>query len=291
MDRRQFLALSGLGISGLAGCSSPQENQQASKNDSESGSTTETTTFADREVRVEFSGLQTGVVQFIEDFYDVVSDPNSQYLFLDVTVTSGSTPTLSEFTFHFDDEEYSPVTDLTVPVHRGEESDREYPDKPGRTVVRSEFTGGGLLLFQLPETGDASDAVLTWPIGEWKPDGELRRRIAEPLPLLYTTRWQAYIPVSRDNPPVFRFTVENKGNLPGQYFAGIWGEGSVHGPITLVSRRIEPDETEVWKVPGGPEFIYRESEMNESENEEFTMEYMLEGPYGSRSKSVPVQYE
>lgn len=279
MDRRQFLVVSGLGITGLAGCITQPRGGRTS------------TIHADREIEVEFSGLQLGVVQFLEDFYKVVSDPNSQYLFIEVTVTSGSTPTLSEFSFHFDDQVYSPIEEMMVPVHRGEESAREYPDKPGRVVERNEFTGSGVILFQLPETGDASNAVLTWPGGEWEPDEELRKRIAEPLPHLYTTQWHVSAPVSRDNPPEFRFKVRNMGNLPGQYFAGIWGQGNVHGSITLVSRRIEPDETEVWNVPGGPDFIHRESDIHESEGEEFNMEYMLEGPFGRRIQSVPVQYE
>lgn len=279
MDRRQFLALSGLGITGLAGCITQQKGGETS------------TTHADREVEVEFSGLQLGVVEFREDYFKVVSDPNSQYLFLDVAVTSGSNPTLSEFSFHFNDEKYSPIREMTVPVHRGEESTREYPDQLGRVVETSEFTGSGAILFQLPETGDASDAVLAWPGGEWKPGEELRRRIAEPLPHLYTTQWHVSAPVSRDNPPVFRFKVRNMGNVPGNFFGGIWGDGGLHGPVTLVSRRVEPGETEVWKVPGGPDLIPQASHMNESEKEEFNMEYMLEGPFGTRTQSVPVQYE
>lgn len=288
MDRRRFLALSGLGISGLAGCTSPQESQQTSEHGGENGSTTTdatTTTFADRELEVEFSGLQTGVIELFEDAYEITSTSGYQYLFLDVTVTSGSPPSVTDFTFHFDGEAYTLRTewDFPHPIHRGEESSRDYPDQTGEMPYRRD--NDGWILFQLPERGDANDAVLSWPGGEWRPDEAVRARLANPIPSLTIEEWTVPETVSPDTNPEFEFTVRNEGTHPGHFWGAIDGDGSTTDRlVTLVSERILPGESESWIVTG------RTSQMGSEEYPQEEVTYTLLWPGENRSRSPAVIY-
>lgn len=109
----------------------------------------------DTSLTVEFSALQAGFVELNVDAYEVVSDPTSQYLFLNVSVDSGTSPSLSDFRFRFDGDRYPPITPTDEPVvHRRDDEGDSYD------------SGSGWVLFEVPETGDASHAGLVWPGGE-----------------------------------------------------------------------------------------------------------------------------
>lgn len=297
MDRRGFLSCCGVSFAGLAGCTAPRDSRPTTETDSDARnfteSETQTTTLPDSDIRVEYSGLQAGVVTLFVDAYELVSDPGFQYLFLDVAVMSGRPPPPEAFGFRFDDEEYSPKTEWNhLPLHRGEKSSRDYPDGTGEGRYTGEDDGSGWIVFQLPETGDASDARLTWPGGEWRPDEDVRTRIGAPLPRLGIEAWTVPETVSPDTNPVFEFTVANEGNRPGHFVGAINGRGvSTNRVVTLVSHRIPAAATESWQVTGGTGQIPPEDFLNESSKNEVTIPYTLLWPGENISRTTRVTYE
>jgi hypothetical protein len=106
MDRRRFLALSGLCLTGVAGCTAENDQQRT---------TAVPTTSPEYDLDIEFSGLQSGVVELFEDAYELSSNPSSQYLFLNVSVTSGLRPAVEDIIFRFDGEAYPPKTEWDYP--------------------------------------------------------------------------------------------------------------------------------------------------------------------------------
>ncbi len=255
----------------------------------EQGLTTDatTTTQPATELRIEFSGLQTGVVELFEDAYEITAESGTQYLFVDVTVISGPRPAITDFTFHFDSDVYTPQTAWDrSPLHRGAESSRDYPDTTGDERYRSDTDIDGWIVFQLPERGDVSEARLSWPGGEWIPDESVRTRLANPLPSFNVEEWSVPETVSPDTNPDFGLTVRNDGSQPGHFWGAIDGLGfSTNRVVTLVSQRIPPGESESWVVAGGT------YQMGTADNPVETVNYTLLWPGENRSKSARVVYD
>ena len=247
MQRRKFLMLGAtVGLSSLTGCAESATQQTTTTDPA-------TTSAPDSELGIEFSGLQTGFVELLEDAYEITAKPDTQYLFLDVTVTSGPRPPISEFTFSFYGETYTPTTEWEhPPLHRGEESSRTYPDTTGQERYQSDGETDGWIAFQLPEAGDASEATLSWPGGEWTPDESVRTRLANPVPTFTIEEWSVPETVSPDTDPEFGFTVRNEGSHGGHFWGAIDGDGfTTDRLVTLVSQRIPPGESKSWVVTGG----------------------------------------
>jgi len=143
MRRRQFLALTGVGITGTAGCISGTERETTDSPTTAPAETDPQTTAPSKteppttsepeyDADIAFSGLQSGVVEFQVDAYELTSDPDSQYLFLDVTATSEPRAAVDDFEFRFDGETHPPKTDWGhVPLHRSEEWAGNYPEQTG----------------------------------------------------------------------------------------------------------------------------------------------------------------
>ncbi|MDR5657606.1 hypothetical protein RH831_10500 [Halodesulfurarchaeum sp. HSR-GB] len=279
MDRRRFLSLCGLGVTGLAGCTSPDGDQQPP--------TDTTTTSPASELRIEFGGLQTGVVGLLEDAYEITFTPDSQYLFLDVNVDSGTSPSITDFQFHFAGDVYSPKTEWNrPPFHRSEGSGRGYPDTTGKERYWDDESTDGWIAFQLPETGATSGAVLSWPGGEWSPAEAVRTRLANPIPEFTVEEWVVPETVSPDTDPEFALTVRNEGSHPGQFWGAIDGDGvTTDRLVTLVSQRIPPGESRSWAVRG------RTYQMGSAANPVEQVNYTLLWPGEDRSKSARVRYE
>lgn len=275
MDRRGFLSLTGLGLTGLAGCTS-----------TDSGTSTTSEPPA-RDLHVEFSGLQAGVIEMFVDAYQITSDPDSQYLFLNVTVTSDPAPERSVLTFHFNGEEFPAKTEWDhPPLHRGEDSTANYPDVMGEKPYWGEKNKSGWAVFQLPESGDASDAVFEWPDGQWRPGGEVRTRLATPLPSFVIEEFSVPETIPLDSAPIFEFTVRNEGNQPGHFIGAIHGQKWTTGIAeTFVSQRIPPSESKSWEV-AGKNIAYEEYKL-EQPNISYTL--LWRGENISRSAKVTEQ--
>jgi hypothetical protein len=226
-------------------------------------------------------------MELLEDAYEITSNPDTQYLFLDVTVTSGPRPPISEFTFAFDGETYTPKTEWEhPPLHRGEESSRTYPDTTGQERYQSDGETDGWLAFQLAEEGDASDATLSWPGGEWTPDESVRTRLANPVPSFTIEEWSVPETVSPDTDPEFGFTVRNEGSHVGQFWGAINGDGfTTDRLVTLVSRRISSGESKSWVVTG------RTYQMGTADHQVENVNYSLLWSGENRSQSADVEYE
>lgn len=278
MHRRRALLLCSAGIAGVGGCLSGQRDDGTVPTTERSPTAA---TASDTSLTVELDALQAGFVALDVDAYDVVSDPMSQYLFLNVSVDSGPAPSLSDFRFRFDGDGHPPVLPTDDPwVHRQDDEGDGYD------------AGSGWVLFELPETGDASDAALVWPGGEWQPNGDLRGRLAAELPSLSLTEWVVPETVPLDGRSTFAFTVHNESDRPGRFIGAINAEGWMpHRPVTIASRRVPPNGSESWDV-SGEEITLVEESLSESVGDgapDITYELAWTG--GHRDRQVRVVAE
>lgn len=207
---------------------------------------------------------------------------------MDVTVAS-ERPPAGDLVFRFDGEAFTPKTEWDwPPLHRGEDSSGEYPDTTGEDRYGSVDGRDGWVVFELPEQGDASQAVLTWPGGEWTPAETVRSRLANPLPDFALEKWNAPETISDDTKLEFEIAVRNDGTQPGQFWGAIdKDEFTTDRVVTLVTRRIPPGETESWRVSGGNFNLPPEELIDEDERINYTL--LWEGE--NRSDSTRIIYE
>lgn len=250
MDRRQVLTSCAAGIAGLAGCSARSDGGATSTDDgtptgdvtpTPDGDTTLTPTPRGAELQVAADALQAGVVGLNVDAYGIVSEADRQYLFVNVAADSGPPPSRATFAFRFDGDEHPPgLPDAETTVRRAD----------GTDTARPWHYPSGWLLFALPETGDASDAALVRPGGEWRPDDRLQARLAAPLPELALREWRVPETVALGGRATFGFTVRNKGDQEGRFVAVINAEGWYPiRPVAIVSRQIPAGKTRSWTLP------------------------------------------
>jgi hypothetical protein len=144
--------------------------------------------------------------------------------------------------FQFDGQEYS-SSDATTAT----DLYRLYHDNERRYDADS---GSGWVLFELPETGDATDVALTWSGGRWEPDRTLRERLAESFPLL-SLEWTVPAEVTTNTEPTIEVSVTNETNRDGRFVSGLnrTGPSVAYAPIESISRRIPAQETVPWSVP------------------------------------------
>lgn len=291
MRRRAVLALCGGGLGSLAGCASRRRDGRqstASPNggpSTDAGTTPSTPTPAETELTVELDALQPALVVLNVDYLDLYSNPSSQYLSLRLSVPDGRAPALSDVSFGFDGASHDPLGREEMPrVYRGVDSE---------SAPRYEADeGSGWVLFELPATGDASDAALVWPGGEWHPDEQLRTRLARPFPPLSVEQWQAEPTVVPNGRTTFRVVARNAGDVLGRFVGGINAEGWYpHRPIASVSRRIPPGETATWEVPGEEIELVSEGMADRVGDGDADVHYEFVWPGGSRSESVRVVEE
>lgn len=228
MDRRTFVATGGLLVTGLAGCSGGDGSDPATDDGNDpttdggaptpgtttqqTEQTTETTaTYGDLDVSVE--AVQPGVVELISPDSVGVHDASGQFVY--VQVESGErSPPREAFALRFDGRSHAP-----------EKLDdyRLYRERNGEGVY-SRASGTGWILFALPETGDASDAAVTWPGGEWALPERARERLASAPPEL-SVSVEVSDPLPVDEQPTLTVTVTNEGSTPGRFVAGVNRQG------------------------------------------------------------------
>lgn len=265
MRRRALLGGCAGALVGLAGCQSA---------DSEAGHTTTATT-AERPLSVSLLSLQPVVVSLQTADSLGVSGTDRQFLFLDVTATDGDAPAVADLHFRFDGTETSPY-------------DPDSPNwsdyNPGETQYSTD-SDGGWVGFELPATGDAGAAALTWPGGEWTPDAALRERLADPAPAL-SLEWSVPETAPVGGSPTLDFTVTNEGSLDGRFVAALtrFGPRLTSIPIGGISRRIPAGETVSFAVE--ERFSLEASESDEVGDDDPDFSYVLEWAGGSSRRAV-----
>lgn len=215
MRRRQALTLCGTALTSLAGCFDASQDNSGT-------------------VSAQFDALQPAVFELYVDAYELYTNSGSQYLFLTDLGAAGDTRR-----FRFDGSEYAPGVETSYDVRRGS------------AEFGAGTAGSGWVLFELPETGDASAAALVTEQGEWTPTDTLRDRLSAPLPTLDVTSFQAT--TSEMDRPMFTVTVHNSGNYRGRFVA-ILRRRSGLSPATglIASRAIQSGSSETLTVTSDP---------------------------------------
>ena len=291
LRRREILALCGAGLAGLAGYASGERDVKRTPTDGGDGTATSdsgnapTATPPDTEVRVTFDAPQPAVVELDVDYLRMVSPTDHQYPYLDVSVTSGTPPSLPDFGVRFGGVVYRPML-----VGENRTSYRGMNSSGERHYGRGGDEGGsGWVLFESPATGHASDAILIWPGGEWVPDEEVRRQLAAPSPSLSLGEWSVPEAIPLDSRSTFDRRVRNESDHAGRFVGGINASGwAPHRPITLVSRRIPPYESKSWGGTGEEIEPVTEGLSNRVGDGEANMEYALVCTDGNQSRAVRV---
>ncbi|MBV0900742.1 hypothetical protein [Haloarcula salina] len=208
MRRRRLLTLFGTLLAG-SGCQRLGEDTQTVTpvpSPGERRTATDTDVSAGLDVRN--PTVQPGYVA--RNFPDSIAvyDDADQYLTVEVRTVDGTPPDRSAFRLGFDGTDYQPVERRTSEaMFRDGESGAGYAD------------GGGVLVFGLPEAGDASGTKLTWPGGERRFTKEVEQRLAAPLPSFDVTL--SGPDVATDGDPTIEFAVTNTGDVAGRYLLAL----------------------------------------------------------------------
>ncbi|MEF8973365.1 MAG: hypothetical protein V5A15_00635 [Haloarcula sp.] len=228
MYRRRVLALCGLAVAG-AGC-------QGDTGDTEtvtpvpSPAASETATRTPPSVTVTDAVVAPGVVIPGVDSINV-QPADGQYLVLTIAV-EGPKLNRDAFSFRFGDSTYSPET-FRNGLYRDGEWGRQFTE------------AGGPLVFDLPETGTASDARLSWPGGEWTPPEAVQDRLEAPLPSFDITL-DGPERVDETDSPTLEITVTNTGEVPGRYVIALnrTGPRVAYTPVDRFDGELAPGETD-----------------------------------------------
>ena len=228
MYRRRVLTLCGLAITG-AGCQGETANTET-VTPVPSPAVSETDTGSPPGVTVTDAVVTPGVVIPHTDSISV--DPTAgQFLVLTTTV-EGSGVDRGAFSLRFDGSTYSPET-FRNGLYRDGEWGRQFTE------------AGGPLVFDLPETGSASDARLSWPGGEWTPPEAVQNRLEAPLPSFDVTL-DGPERVTEPGMPTLEITVTNTGDTAGRYVLALnrTGPRVAYTPVDRFDGELAPGETE-----------------------------------------------
>jgi len=220
----------------------PTPSRSPTPTPTQTPTSTSTPTPSDGVVSVSLDALQPALVSMTSADSIGVRDDDGQYLFLDVSVEAGSPPDVDDFAFHFDGTAYDPARDEFRLWREYNQNDAYEPE-----------TKEGWLLFELPETGDASNPRLTWNNAAWGPDAGLVRRLSERQPSMSVS---PSFPesVTSGASPTISIEVTNDGNgdddLPGRFVAGLNRSGPrvAHRPVERISVPVPAGESETVEV-------------------------------------------
>jgi hypothetical protein len=281
MRRRALLAALASAGALTAGCLGEVSDAPSDRNtDTPTPTPTATATSPETELAVELDALQPTLVELNVDYYQLVAEAGRQYLVLTVSVVSGPPPSRSALVFRFDGSDHAPRTWERIPARQSDESGGEQ---------YSNENGSGWVVFELPETGDASDAALVWPGGEWRPDDRLREQLATPLPSLSLEEWRVPETVPLDSTTTFELAVRNDGDLREWFIGGINAEGWYpHRPVARISRQIPPGETVSWEVTGEDIDLPGEDWSESVGDGDADLHYELIWPDGTEGRSVRI---
>ncbi|AUG46937.1 hypothetical protein BVU17_05140 [Haloarcula taiwanensis] len=228
MYRRRVLALCGLALTG-AGCQGETADTET-VTPVPSPAISETDTGPLPAVTITDSVVMPGVVVPGTDSINVQS-ADGQYLVLTVTV-EGSGVDRAAFSLRFNGSTYSPQT-FRNGLYRDGEWGQQFTE------------AGGPLVFDLPETGTASDARLSWPGGEWTPPETVQNRLKAPLPSFDVTL-DGPGRVTEPAVPTLEITVTNTGDTAGRYVLALnrTGPRVAYTPVGRFDGELAPGETE-----------------------------------------------
>ncbi|MDS0259090.1 hypothetical protein NDI56_06760 [Haloarcula sp. S1CR25-12] len=176
-------------------------------------------------ITVRSAAVQPGVVTAnTPDSISVVDDAG-QYLVLSV---AGDALDRSAVEFRFSGASYPPEVFGGRGLYRESGADDD---------------DAGLLVFGLPETGDATDAELAWADGSWSPPERVVDRLGAPSPPMR---------VSFDGPetageddPRLTVAVTNEGNAPGWFVLALNRQGplSASAPVARIAGELTAGAT------------------------------------------------
>lgn len=227
MRRRAFLSVVGASAAAVAGCAgrddgSPSASETGSPSTSGTGSParTGTTRGRDREtensstVEIHETELRPGLVlRTTPDAYGVY-DESERYLSVEASV-AGEQPDPSAFALLVDGKRYRPLG-----------------DRPGgfRVPEMAAYAGSGPseLLFGIPRASRPEGIALQYRDGRTPLPDPVRRRIAAPEPE-FSVDFSGDTGVKLDDDytaeVAFGVTVENRGDIPGRFVAGVTRSG------------------------------------------------------------------
>ncbi|NHN64155.1 hypothetical protein G9463_12695 [Haloarcula sp. JP-Z28] len=239
MYRRRVLALCGLAIIG-AGCQGETADTET-VTPVRSPVVSETDTGPPPAVTVTDAAVMPGVVVPGTDSI-TVQPADGQFLVLTTTIR-GSGVDRTAFSLRFDGSTYSPET-----FRNGLYRDGEW----GRQFTET----GGPLVFNLPETGSASDTQLSWPGGKWTPPEAVRDRLQIPLPSFDITLGGPE-QVTEPAKPTLSITVTNTGDTAGRYVIALnrTGPRVAYAPVGRFDGKLKPEETAVITHDGKTPYV------------------------------------
>lgn len=262
MQRRTFIAAGGLALAGLAGCLSDSDEPGTQTGDGETPTDTpddgtptdtpdgETPTPGDSPtptpsydgVEVTLEAVQPGLIELVSPDSVSATRAESQYVYVQVEAGDPAPPS-SAFGLRFDGKQYPPANLDDFRLYR------EYGD----TDIYSESSASGWLLFELPETGVADEAAVTWPGGETALSTTARAQLSSPDPTL-SVELSAPESLPEGESPEIEITVTNEGDAPGQFTAGLNRVGPLvaYIPVARFSRRVPAGETVTIPVETDP---------------------------------------
>ena len=239
MYRRRVLALCGLAITG-AGCQGETADTET-VTPVQSPAVSETDTGPPPAVTITDSVVTPGVVVPGTDSIDV-QPADGQFLVL-TAVVEGSRTDRAAFSLRFDGSTYSPET-FRNGLYRDGEWGRQFTE------------AGGPLVFDLPETGAASDARLSWPGGEWTPPEAVRARLEAPLPS-FDVALDAPERVTEPATTTLEITVTNTGDTAGRYVLALnrTGPRVAYAPAGRFDGELQPGKTESITLDGKSPYV------------------------------------
>jgi len=242
MHRRRFLAATGaLATTAAAGCltentgSSPTETTGTTDRETPDPPKTETTTSTP--LSVSLDRYQPGVVAMTSPDSIGVRDGDRAALFLDIAPDGDDAPARDEFALRFGGTDYASVDPDDVRLWR------EYGDRAAAYGVDGR---DGWLLFDLPQSGDAANARLSWPGGEWPLPQSLRERLAAGFD--FSVEYDFPETVERGERPTVGLTVTNNTDAPARFLGALNRAGPfvAHAPIETPSFVLDSGDTRTW---------------------------------------------
>ncbi|MEE6210237.1 hypothetical protein U3A55_08725 [Salarchaeum sp. III] len=233
MHRRRVLAAAGtLAATAAAGCLTGSPASDTTDRETPDPPKTETTTDTPAvPLSVSLDRYQPGVVAMTSP--DSIGDRGA--LFLDID--GDDAPARTDFRFRFDGSSYVPVDPDDVRLWRAYGNREDAYGVDGRD---------GWLLFDLPDSGAAADARLSWPGGEWTPTRSLRERLAAGFD--FSVDYDFPETVEHGERPTVSLAVTNDADAPARYLAALNRAGPrvAHAPIETISFVLDPGETRTW---------------------------------------------
>lgn len=226
MRRRSYLAAAGLVVAGLAGCG------RSSSRTIRTPPGAAGATVTDGNVELSLDQVHRGLVRYTSPDSISVTDRDRRHVSLAVERSDDTAaPEPGDFALRFDGEEYAPMS-VEEPWELYRYGSFHTAEDPG-----------GWLLFDLPASGDASDAALTWPGNEWPLSRPLQRRLGS-APAFDVS-------VTADGEAI-EVTATNTGERPQRFLLAANQAGPMYAPIGTRTALLSADGTETFDFTPSP---------------------------------------